>query len=124
MDEDGDGDRVEVRTTIADGRTVVDVEGDRDVAVVVRSASGEGVYLPPGEDQRPAPGDDSPYSAATEGGDSAYAAASGPEGAYASPYEASDEAPTAEQSRGLEPTATGVRIVHPEPVTDVRLLRD
>jgi len=119
---ESDADQIEVTTSIADGRTVVEVSGDRDVALVVRSASGEGIYLPPGEDQRPPPGEDSPYRSAAGAGESPYSAESGAEGAYESPYEASNDG-TPEQRRGLEPTATGFRVVHPEPVTDLRVLR-
>ena len=40
-------DRVSVSVTIEDGETVITMSGDRDTAVVVRSDSGERIYLPP-----------------------------------------------------------------------------
>jgi len=61
---------VAVDTRITDDRTVIDVTGSRDVAVVVRSADGERVYLPPqGFDE---PVSESPYTSPYRG--SAWAA--------------------------------------------------
>lgn len=95
---------------IADGRTRIRVSGDRDTAVIVRSASGEKIYLPPEDFDRPP--EDSPTAY-----DSPYEPRSG---AQESPYQTS---PDASSVTGLEPTAAGYLIVHPEPVTDVRFLR-
>ncbi|CCQ33046.1 hypothetical protein HLRTI_001069 [Halorhabdus tiamatea SARL4B] len=63
----GDAPDVRVTTTIETDRTVVVVEGTHDAAVVVNSASGERVYLPPetatGEaDVGSKAHDDSPYA--------------------------------------------------------------
>ncbi|MFC6785771.1 hypothetical protein ACFQFH_07630 [Halobaculum halobium] len=125
---------------MADGRTVIVVTGDRDAAVVVESASGERVYLPPedfdrspesengprrdaygsGSGTRPS---DSPYQSVAS--DSPYQSATAD-----SPYQSSDTSDSpyqrggpASDRVGLEPTADGFRIIHPEPVTDFRLLR-
>ncbi|WP_136689861.1 DUF7510 family protein [Halorhabdus amylolytica] len=59
-------DTVSVTVEIEDGRTVVVVDGTQDAAVVVESASGERVYLPPEAarsdiDLRSTEHDDSPY---------------------------------------------------------------
>jgi len=107
---DGPAETVDVTAEITDDRTAVRVSGDRDAAVVVRSASGERIYLPPEDfDRPPEPGRTTPY-------ESPYASARGGQ----SPYAATREAPA---ELGLHPTADGFRIVHPEPVTDLRLLR-
>ncbi|WP_135667465.1 DUF7510 family protein [Halorhabdus rudnickae] len=57
---------VSVRAEIIDDRTVIVVDGTTDVAVVVNSASGERVYLPPEKavsdtDSRSDEREDSPY---------------------------------------------------------------
>ncbi len=104
---------------IAGGQTTITISGDRDAAVVVRSESGERIYLPPEDFDRPPESANqgpytSPYSSPYS---SPYESASSP---YDSPYEsARDPSPTV----GMEPTANGFRIVHPEPVMDLRLLR-
>lgn len=94
---------------IDNGQTRIRVSGDRDTAVIVRSASGERIYLPPEDfDQPPRSGGayDSPYESGS--------------GRRESPYRSSTDASSV---TGLEPTAAGYLIVHPEPVTDVRFLR-
>jgi len=127
--------------TIEGGETILTMRGDRDTAVVVRSDSGERIYLPPEDFDRDAPrSDDSPYRSAAADSpydglrtDSSYqpAATDSPyqsgesdspyQGAESdSPYQAAGETT---QSEGLSPTADGYRIRHPEPVTDVRVLR-
>jgi hypothetical protein len=121
-------DAVEVSISIDGGRTVIDVTGERNVAFVVRSSSGEQIYLPP-EDFEEEPAArvtpyESPYHAASGAQDTPYRPAeqSTPyrpaDDSVQSPYDASDP-----PSSGLQSTSTGVRIVHPEPVSDVRLLR-
>ncbi|WP_435064688.1 DUF7510 family protein [Halobaculum sp. EA56] len=136
---------VSVELDIADGRTTVVVTGDRDAAVVVRSASGERIYLPPEDFERPpasedarqdaygtGPGPaDSPYQSVSDSpyqsvSDSPYQSP----GRSDSPYQTAGDSDSpyqrggpADESLGLEPTADGFRIVHPEPVTDFRLLR-
>ncbi|WP_135362926.1 DUF7510 family protein [Halosimplex halophilum] len=105
------GGPVSVDVDIEDGRTTIEVTGQRRVATVVRSASGERIYLPP--ERTDEEEEATPYRPA--GGDSPY------EGiADDSPYGSSRRAPA---TLGRSRTANGFRIVHPEPVTDVRLLR-
>ena len=94
---------------IGNGRTEIRVTGDRDTAVIVRSESGEKIYLPPEDFDREAePGGayDSPYEPRS--------------GAQESPYSTH---PDASSVTGMEPTAGGYYIVHPEPITDIRFLR-
>ena len=148
-DGDSGDDTVSFSVTIEGGETVIRMRGDRDTAVVVRSASGERIYLPPEDFDRAATGSggtsqsagadtpygglrtDSPYqSASTDspyqgaGTDSPYQSASADspyQGAESdSPYQAAGETTLSE---GLSATADGYRIRHPEPVTDVRVLR-
>ncbi|MFK8212889.1 DUF7510 family protein [Haloferax volcanii] len=116
----GDADEeVSFSVTIEDGWTTIVMEGDKDSAVVVRSASGERIYLPPeGFDAEAA--SDSPYQSS----DSPY------QSAYDSPYQSvqTDDSPYQSARgtmprEGMVPTRGGYRIRHPEPVTDVRLLR-
>ncbi|MDS0292950.1 DUF7510 family protein [Halogeometricum luteum] len=118
--------------TVDDEETVITMRGDRDTAVVVESESGERIYLPPEDFERGArQQSDSPYQRAD--GDSPYQPAD-----RDSPYQSSrddspyqsarDDSPyqAARQSlprEGMVPTSDGYRIRHPEPVTDVRLLR-
>jgi hypothetical protein len=119
---------VSVDVTVENEETLIRVSGTRDAAVIVRSRSGEEVYLPPEEfdddvaggpshdshyeggspDQSPYEGavpDDSPYSAAGGSGRSA--------GRDAGP-----------RPVGVETTASGFRVYHPEPVTDVRFITE
>jgi hypothetical protein len=103
-------DSVDFTMTIEDGRTRIRVTGDRDTAVVVESDSGEKIYLPPEDFDRSAGGGRTSY-------DSPYDSGSG---AQDSPYQTSTDAASV---TGLEPTANGYLIIHPEPVTDVRFLR-
>lgn len=99
---------------IDEGQTSIRVSGEQASAVVVRSASGEKIYLPP-EDFDQEPGDaETPYESAS---DSPYESRAG---ADDSPYQAR---PDASSVTGLEPTADGYLIIHPEPVEDVRFLR-
>lgn len=127
-DDAGDGEReterLDVSTRIEDDRTVIEIEGDRSVAVVVRSALGERIYLPPeGFDRDSA--DDSPYQSAR--GDSPYQPST--RGESDSPYQsARDDSPyqsarTTSRRRGASLTADGVRVVHPEPATEFTLFR-
>jgi hypothetical protein len=148
-------DSVTFSVTIEGEETVITMRGDRDTAVIVRSASGERIYLPPEDFDRQAPGDgsshpdvtdspyqsastdspyqgaptDSPYQSTESSGqptptDSPYqrAASDSPYQGVGSdsPYQAAGETT---HSEGLSTTADGYRIRHPEPVTDVRVLR-
>ena len=120
--ESRDG-RVNFTVNIEDGETVIAMRGDRDTAVIVRSASGERIYLPPEDFRREAErSTDSPYQGAHD--DSPYRGTqrdSPYQGAESdSPYQAARQSLPSE---GLVPTADGYRIRHPEPVTDVRVLR-
>jgi hypothetical protein len=111
-DQPGNGtdDRVEFDMEITDDRTEIVVSGDRDTAVVVRSRSGEKVYLPPEDFERSPENRQTAY-------DSPYRPRSGAE---ESPYRTR---PDATSVTGMQPTATGYIVAHPEPVTDVRFLR-
>ena len=109
--------------TVRDDETELVVEGTRDAAVVVRSASGEQIYLPP-ENFNRSRSDDSPYQSARD--DSPYQSARSD-----SPYQSARDDSPYQSARGggsgrrvgMTPTADGFRIVHPEPATDVRVLR-
>ncbi|WP_049988014.1 DUF7510 family protein [Halobellus rufus] len=145
-----DDPRVNFAVNVEGGETVITMRGDRDTAVIVRSESGERIYLPPEDFEREAErrdegphrgvDGDSPYQRA-EGDDSPYQRAEGDASqggrGQSSPYRGSRDSPyqgvdgdspyqAARQqlpSEGLVPTADGYRIRHPEPVTDVRVLR-
>jgi len=107
---DGGSETVDFDMTMADGRTEIRVSGDRDTAVVVRSPGGEHIYLPPEDfDRPPGSGRRTPYDSPYESGS----------GRGETPYRGAESTAI----EGLQPTADGYRIVHPEPVTDVRFLR-
>lgn len=98
---------VDIDTRIAGGRTVIDVSGTRDVAVVVRSDAGERIYLPPeGFDEQPEP---SPYQSSYARGDTD----------EESPYREATES-----TRGVIETAEGFRIHHEEPAGEIDVYRD
>jgi len=130
-----------VETTVTADRTVVEYRGAGDAAVVVRSASGERIYLPlvdedgGGEteaDDRTSPyGGDDPGESPYGGGGTAYESA-GSGGVYdglgddTTPYGGTETSPYGAErgpEPGIRPTADGFRVVHPEPATDVRVLR-
>ncbi|WP_418282189.1 DUF7510 family protein [Halorubrum sp. DTA98] len=101
---------VDIDTHVTDDRTVIDVNGTRDVAIVARSAAGERVFLPPegfDEDLEPSTYR-SPYQ-------SAYSRSDDTE----SPYR---EAP--ESTRGVIETAEGFRVLYDEPVTEIDVYRE
>jgi len=125
---------VSFEVTIADGETVIEIAGDRDAAVVVESAGGERIYLPPEDFERPSGSkNDSPYQSARD--DSPYQSADEtspyrPAEQSDSPYRSAEHSDSPYQSaqvqapeEGLRPTRDGFVIRHPEPATDVRLLR-
>jgi hypothetical protein len=103
---------VDIDTRVTANRTVIEVSGSRDVAVVVRSAGGERIYLPPDDFDEPV--EDSPYASP-----------------YTSPYQSAgaredDGTPyrgAVESTRGVVETVTGFRISHPEAVTEVDVYR-
>jgi len=121
-----------VEVNIDAGETMIRVVGARDAALIVDSASGEAIYLPPeGFDDSPDTGrsarspyesestagnpcdgmgsGDSPYAAADEGGRSVTGDAEGTD---------ADRRPV-----GVETTGDGFRVRHPEPITDLRFVR-
>ncbi|KAB1196431.1 MULTISPECIES: hypothetical protein [Haloferax] len=109
---------VSFSVTIEDGWTTILMEGDKDTAVVVRSESGERIYLPPEGFE------DTPSDSAYQRSDSPY------QSSYDSPYQSVQNDDSPYQSargtmprEGMVPTRDGYRIRHPEPVTDLRLLR-
>jgi len=129
-----------IDVTVDDGRTVVSVTGTRDAAVIVSSESGERIYLPP-EDFTDAPTRDespsavSPYdggrgpsgdgttaydgATAYSGGGDSYGSG---EDAYGSGGSDPHGPETDTRVLGVTSTPTGFRIVHPEPVHDVRVV--
>ncbi|QSG08672.1 DUF7510 family protein [Halapricum desulfuricans] len=139
--DDGMAFDVEVR----DDRTILTIEGVRDAAVIVRSPKGERIYLPPEDfDAEPTvttPYSTSPYSTAdestipttTRAGQTASSTADrrrddtgDPETAddVPSPYsKTTDDAPADNPEYGRTRISQGIRIVHPDPVTDVRVVR-
>lgn len=102
---------VSVDVDVENGRTVVSVTGERDAAVIVHSESGERIYLPP---EQEATDGENPYRPGERG--TPYEGLRG----EASPYESGRPR---NPSVGMIPRSNGFRIVHPEPVTDLRLLR-
>ncbi|WP_318569647.1 DUF7510 family protein [Salinigranum marinum] len=135
-------DDVEFTVEITAGETLIEMTGDRDTAVIVRSESGERIYLPPEDFERPPETSDSPYQSARS--DSPYQSAAQSDSPYQSaqsdspyqsarsdsPYQSAAQSDSPYQSarqqfpeEGLRSTADGYAIRHPEPVTDVRVLR-
>ncbi|WP_137197047.1 DUF7510 family protein [Halalkalirubrum salinum] len=125
-------DRVEYTTSIENGRTEIRVSGETDVAFVIRSESGERIYLPPEEANTPVPRDrQTPYDGAGtsydrqnpyqpdessyQRGDSAYQRGEG------TSYQSADSQTS---TRGVIRTRRGFRIVHPEPATEITVVRD
>jgi len=101
-------DEIDIDARVTDDRTVIDVSGTRDVAVVVRSAGGERIYLPPEGFDEPVP--ESPYTSPYQGG-------SGIDGEE-SPYGG-----TSGSTRGVVETVDGFRITHPEAATEFDVFR-
>jgi len=105
-------DEVSIDTRVVADRTTIEVQGTRDVAVVVRSADGERIYLPPEDFDEPV--EDSPYASP-----------------YTSPYQGAtaredDGTPyrgAVESTRGVMETAAGFRVRHPEPATEIDVYR-
>ena len=101
-------DELDINARLTDERTVIEVTGTRDVAVVVRSAGGERIYLPPESFDEPV--SKSPYSSPYQGG-------SGIDGEE-SPYGGETGS-----TRGVIDTADGFRISHPETATEFDVYR-
>lgn len=111
---------VEYTTRIENGETIIDVTGETEVAFILQSAGGERIYFPPEEmDEKPAADPDSPYQPS----DSPYEADSPYQPADAeNPYQPSED--DAEVStRGVTETRTGFKINHPEPATEITVVR-
>ena len=118
-------DDIEFSVEIVDGDTLIEMAGDRDTAVIVYSESGERIYLPPEDFQRPPETSDSPYQSASRS-DSPYQSASRSDSPYQSAAQSDSPYQSARQQfpeEGLRSTRDGYVIRHPEPATDVRVLR-
>jgi hypothetical protein len=102
-------DEIDIDARVTEERTVIDVTGTRDVAVVVRSESGERIYLPPEGFDEPVSG--SPYTSPYQGG-------GGVDGEE-SPYGGE----TGSSTRGVIETAEGFRVTHPETATEFDVYR-
>ncbi|MFC5135905.1 MULTISPECIES: DUF7510 family protein [Haloferacaceae] len=104
---------VGIDTRVTAERTVIEVTGTRDVAVVVRSPGGERIYLPPEDFDEPVSESSyaSPYTSPYQG-----AAAREDDG---TPYRGA-----VESTRGVIETADGFRVRHPEPVTEIDVFRE
>jgi len=102
-----DGLTFEMRTV--DGRTILDFEGRRSVAVVVQSDEGEEIYLPHARSDDGGGGPPSSYQPADDDD------STGPPSSY-------QPAPAADAATGRTATSGGFRIVHPDPITDVRVI--
>lgn len=100
-------DEIDIDTRVTEDRTVIDVSGTRDLAVVVRSESGERIYLPP--EQFDEPVSSSPYTSSYQG--------SGVDGEE-SPYGGESGS-----TRGMIDTVDGFRVTHPEPATEFDVYR-
>ena len=98
---------IEIDARVTEERTVIDVTGTRDVAVVVRSNNGERIYLPPEGFDDPVSG--SPYTSPYQG-----AGAGGEESPYGG---------TSGSTRGVIETGDGFRITHPEAATEFDVYR-
>ena len=100
-------DEIDIDTRVTGERTIIDVSGTRDLAVVVRSESGERIYLPPERFDEPV--SSSPYTSPYQG-----AGVDGEE----SPYGGESGS-----TRGMIDTVDGFRITHPEPATEFDVYR-
>ncbi|SNR55029.1 DUF7510 family protein [Halorubrum vacuolatum] len=105
------GTDIDIDTRITGDRTVIDVAGTRDLAVIVRSAdAGERIYLPPEGFEEPI--DPSPYRSPYQ---SAYARSDGEDTPYGE---------AADSTRGVITTADGFRILHNGSATEIDIYRD
>jgi len=112
---------VEYTTRIEDGQTIIDVTGETKVAFIVQSEGGERIYFPPEDmdDDKPVGDADSPYQPS----DSPYEADSPYQPADAdSPYQPSEDEQEI-STRGVTETRTGFKITHPEPATEITVVR-
>ncbi|QCC49877.1 DUF7510 family protein [Halapricum salinum] len=105
---------------IRNGRTILTITGERNVAVIVQSRSGERIYLPPedvvGQDKSDL--SNGPYQPGLSGQDSDDEEVDSTSGRTETPYDRSGGL-----GMGRSGRLSGSRIVHHEPATDVRLLR-
>jgi hypothetical protein len=105
---------------IRNGRTILTITGERDVAVIVQSRSGERIYLPP-EDvigQEDSDFSGGPYQPGLGRTDDDVEDSEEESKQTATPYDRSGGL-----GMGKSGQIPGSRIVHPEPATEVRLLR-
>ena len=104
---------------VRNGRTILTITGKRDVAVMVESRSGERIYLPPEDAVGKADSDFSggPYQPGLSGRDDEDESDDDPRQTE-TPYDR-----TGGLGMGQSGRIPGSRIVHPEPATDIRLLR-
>lgn len=115
MNTEADSIQFEMRSE--DEMTVIEIETDEALSVIVESEAGEEIYLPTAPSKEP-DGPPSSYrpsrkkkrNASGDGPPSSYQPAGGP---------SADEADLAV---GRRETANGFQVVHPEPVTDIRVL--
>lgn len=135
-------DEVSVDIDVGPERTVITVTDTKDAALVVETPDDEQIYLPPedfSEEPGTPTGPDSPYGEAPadspyEGSppaDSPYESAEPSATAYDTADESESRASADAEGRGghggpilgVESTPEGFRVVHPDTVQDVRLLR-
>ena len=103
---------------VADGKTEITITGTQEAAVVVRSESGERIYLPP-EGFETDHDADSPYQAARS--DSPYQSVDSDR-----PYQSARDDSAYQSIRrgpGVTKTADGFTIVHGEEVTEYCVYR-
>lgn len=126
---------------MTDERTVVRLTGTRNAAVILKSTAGEKIYLPPEDFAESATAPDgpgqSPYQPVDDGSYSRSGPADSPYDGVSpadSPYDGADDpdarpradaegGASREPTLGVESTPDGFRIVYPEPVYDVRVIR-
>lgn len=116
---------VEYTTHIEDGNTIIDVAGETEVAVVIQSEGGERIYFPPEDidEEKPAVNTEGPYEGVDDPYDSPYDADSPYRPAESdSPYQP-DEKDEQVSTRGVTETRTGFTITHPEPATEITVVR-
>jgi hypothetical protein len=104
-------------THVEESRTRIRITGTQEAAVVVRSEGGERIYLPPEDFEKQTEAspyqsvqDDSPYQSVQD--DSPYQSARDD-----SPYQSLARGP------GVQKTANGFVISHPEPITEFHVFR-
>jgi len=122
---------ISVTTDIEGDRTVISVSGTKEMAIVVHSKSGERIYLPPEIEETTDDDPQTPYRSSEASPYEGIPSDSPYEGIPSdSPYEGiTDQSPYSSTRRpdadvGMHPTASGFRIIHPEPVTELSVLKE